>query len=96
MLAKEEQGDGPVRPDEQTNVQPGNLPIHGGICSERIYLNVMTNMLYTCDSKHPKDPTSDDEWRAYWAGQRCAYQHCWDLYLSLKLKEYSNDEHPAD
>lgn len=56
----------------------------------------MINMIETCGKKDPKDPMNQDEWQAYWAGQRCAYQHCWDLYVTLKLKEYENDEHPSD
>ena len=96
MLAKEESSDGPVRPNEQTDIRSGDLPIHGGIRSEGIYLDVLLNMMEVCDDKEPKDPKTDDEWRAYWAGSRCSYQHCYDLFLSLKSKEQDDDEHPTD
>ena len=96
MLAQEEPSDGPVRPDEQADIQPGDLSIYGGVRSEGIYLDVLLNMMEVCDNKDPKDPKTDDEWRAYWAGSRCSYQHCSDLYLSLKSKEQDHAEHPAD
>ena len=95
MLAKEKPSDRSVRPDEQADIRSRDLPFHGGVWSERIYLETLQIMMDTCDHKSPRNPQTTEEWEAYWAGSRCSYQHALDLYHELKLKEQEHAEHPA-